>query len=100
MGEIMEIMVTPEILKQSEQTMKGLLNNALSGYCEMEEAVRETEGCFKGKSADRIRKRIEKKVEKGTGLIEELRTFPVLLSQISEEYADAERTNENVANRN
>ncbi|MBD5500126.1 MAG: hypothetical protein HDR10_02815 [Lachnospiraceae bacterium] len=100
MGEITQILTTPELLKQSSQTMDELLHSALEGYRELGETVRDTEDCFKGKSADRIRKKMEKRKERGLALFEEMMNFPIMLSQIAEEYRSAERDNEDAANRN
>ncbi len=100
MDEITQILTTPELLEQSSQTMDELLHSAMEGYRELGETVRDTEDCFKGKSADRIRKKMERKKEKGMALLEEMMDFPIMLSEIAEEYRAAERDNEDAANRN
>lgn len=100
MNEVMEILTTPELLKQSAQAMEELLNSAMEGYRELGETVKDTESCFKGKSADRIRNRMEKKQERGIALFAEMMCFPKMLMEIAEEYLSAERDNKDVANRN
>lgn len=95
-----KILATPELLEQSAQTIDGLLRRAAEGYKELEETIRDTESCFKGKSADRIRKKMNREKEKGIGLLEEMMAFPDMLSEIAEEYISAERDNEDAANRN
>lgn len=100
MSDFGEILVTPEYLKQRAQAMGALLNKALDGYERIEEITGETAGCFVGKSADRMKKRMESKKEKGTGQIRVLIALSEKLNQIAEEYAAAERENEDAANRN
>ena len=100
MGEFSEILVTPEILKRSAKVMEEALQQAIMGYREIGETVSGLESCFQGKSADRMRKRIGKKKEKGIEMIEEMMYFPDRLIEIAEEYEKAEKENKDAANRN
>lgn len=100
MSEIMGILADPQQLKRSAQTIDGLLHDAMEAYQELGETVKDTESCFKGRSADRMRKRLDRKKEEGIDLLVEMMAFPVMLSEIAEEYISAERDNKNAANRN
>ncbi|MGN0377374.1 MAG: hypothetical protein ACI4ED_07040 [Suilimivivens sp.] len=100
MGDLGEILVTPEYLKQRAQAMDDLLHKAQEEYIRLAEITDETENCFIGKSADKMRKRLKSKQEKGMSRIEELLEFPEKLRQIAEEYLAAEGENKDVASRN
>lgn len=96
-SEFGEILVTPEYLKQRAQGIREQLERAVLGYREIEETINKTEGCFQGKSGDKMRKRINSEMEKCVDQIEILRAFPDKLDQIAEEYSKAEGDNRNVA---
>lgn len=100
MSELGEILVTPEYLKQRAEEMNKRLKKALEGYQEMIELIKETENCFMGKSAEKMKKKISEAAEKGTGQIGILCGFSVKLSLIAEEYEAAERKNKDASGRN
>lgn len=100
MSEFGEILVSPEILKKSALTIEKALHRALEGYREIGEAAGMLESCFQGRSAERIRKSMEKKKERGVEKIEEMMSFPVRLAEIAEEYIKAEKENKDAADRN
>lgn len=99
-GDSYEILVTPEYLKETAQTMESLLKKALEGYRSVSETAVATKSCFQGKCADQIRKRIIKRAGEGVELMEEIQSFPQRLLLIADEYAAAERENKDAANRN
>ncbi len=94
-----EILVSSEILKQRAQNIDVLLKKAATGYQELEERVKETESCLKGKSADRLRKKLYKQGDQGKACLKALCAFPGKLSSIAAEYALAEKENQNVADK-
>lgn len=95
MGRENEILVTPEILRQTAQNLKDLFQKGLKGYEEIEKNALETENCLKGKCAGRLRRRIITRKEKGSMKLQNLCAFPEKLLQIAEEYETAERENKN-----
>lgn len=94
-----EILVSSEILKQRAQNIDALLKKAATEYQELEERVKETESFLKGKSADRLRKKIYRQQAQGDACLKDLCVFPGKLNSIAEEYALAEEENQNVADK-
>lgn len=100
MSQNLEILVTPMYLKQRAQNIRELLQKAMDGYAQIEESSRKTEYCFEGECADKVRKRIGLRIEKGTKQLNSLFSLAQKLSQIAEEYEAAEKENKGVADRN
>lgn len=97
MEEYGEILVTPEKLLEKAKELENLILKAERACGEIEEISESTKSCFQGKSADRIRKAIRKKKEKGAFALENVKKYPLKLQEIAKEYDAAERRNQNVS---
>lgn len=95
MGKENEILVTPELLRQTARNLEALFQNGLKGYEEIERNALETEKCLAGKCAGQLRRKIISRKEKGSMRLQDLCAFPEKLLQIAEEYEAAERENKN-----
>jgi uncharacterized protein YukE len=100
LSEQTEIIVTPERLRQSAENMEALIQRILAGYREIEHLAEGNQSSFMGKCADSMLRKMKSMSEKGKTHTEKLGSFPVRLGRIADEYADAERENRNVTDRN
>lgn len=97
MEEYGEILVTPERLLEKAKELETLMTKAEKAYGEIAEIAESTKSCFQGKSAEKIRKAIKKKKEKGELVLENVKKYPLKLQEIAKEYDAAERGNKNVS---
>lgn len=97
MEEYGEILVTPEKLLEKAGELEMLIQKAERACREIEEISESTKSCFQGKSAEKIRKVIKKKKEKGEFALENIKKYPLKLQEIAKEYDAAERRNQNVS---
>ena len=100
MDRLGEILVTPEQLLQMADEWKTLLKKAAGAYEAIGIAARQTEGFFRGSSAEVFRAEIEKRTKDGIEKVNSMQEFPVRLAEIAEIYRNTEGENKDVFGRN
>lgn len=90
------ILVRPEALAQKSREFSGKCERLREVLEEIREAAEGTGDCFRGRSGERFRKKIENRKQEGEEIARELSALAAGLQEIADEYALAERENKDV----